>query len=117
MNTFSLKVSCSSNVFEQLKCVLYYHVVLVVKLKKGIISYKIINGIFTVQKHLETMHWQMWIEWIKWKNMGLKERSGLPKKGLAPPHLPFPIFLVVFPLDQWWSLVKTIWKGFGITHS
>jgi len=48
MNTSSLKVSCSSNLFEQLKCVLYYHVVLVVKLKKGIISYKIINGIFTV---------------------------------------------------------------------
>jgi hypothetical protein len=100
MNTFSSKVNCSCNLFEQLKCVFYYHVVLVVKLKKGIISYKTTNGIFTLDKHLETTHWQMWIEWIKRKNMGLKERSGLPKKGLAPPHLPFPVFLVVFPLRQ-----------------
>jgi len=61
MNTSSSKVSCSSNLFEQLKCVFYYYVVLVVKLKKGIISYKTTNGIFTLRKHLETMHWQMWI--------------------------------------------------------
>jgi hypothetical protein len=100
MNTSSLKVSCSSNLFEQLKCVIYYHVVLVVKLKKGIISYKTTNWIFTLRKHLETTHWQMWIEWIKRKNMGLKERNGLSKKGLAPPHLPFPFFLVMFPLHQ-----------------
>jgi hypothetical protein len=61
MNTSSSKVSTSSNLFEQLKCVLYYYVVLVVKLKKGIISYKTRNGIFTLLKHLETTHWQMWI--------------------------------------------------------
>jgi hypothetical protein len=53
MNTSSSKVSCSSNLFEQLKCVVYYHVVLVVKLKNCIISYKTTNGIFTLRKHLE----------------------------------------------------------------
>jgi hypothetical protein len=98
MNTSSSKVSRSYNLFEQLKCVIYYRVVLVVKLKKGIISYKTTNGIFTLRKYFETTHWQMWIEWIKQKNMGLKEKSGLSKKGLAPPHLPFPFFFVVFPL-------------------
>jgi hypothetical protein len=56
-----------------LKCVIYYHVAPIGRLKKGIITYKIANGIFALWKHLEATHWNLtsvdWMDWIR-KKMG-----------------------------------------------
>ncbi len=35
-----------------------------VGLKKGIITYKITNGISSLRKHLESIHCKLWGEWI-----------------------------------------------------
>jgi hypothetical protein len=81
------KVSSSHPKLEQLRCVFCYLVVVAyVGLKKGgIISYKSTNKILTLQKHLETNHPKIWIEWIEWdKAIGLGDRR-LTKKGLTLP--------------------------------
>jgi hypothetical protein len=68
LNFFSLDVSSNSNSTSQakhLKCVVCYPLTPNAGHKKGLISYRSANGIFTLQKHLEDNHQELWGEWIK----------------------------------------------------
>jgi hypothetical protein len=69
----SLKVSSSSTWSKQLKCVLCYPLALIVGVKRRIITYKIVNEIFALWKHLKTNHQQAWTR----KKMGVNEISEL----------------------------------------
>jgi len=62
---YSIGVNSSSNLLEELMRVFCYHVARVARLKKGIITYKTTNGIFTTWKHLEITHQEMWAKWIE----------------------------------------------------
>jgi hypothetical protein len=61
-----LEVSSSDNEtyqLEQLKRVFCYPIALIVGIKKGILNYKTTNGIYALQKHIETLHRHVWSEW------------------------------------------------------
>jgi len=76
INISSFKVSSSSNQLEQLKCVFCNHLAPIASCKKGIISYKMTNGIFVLRKHIESKYG---MSGLNKRKIGLKERNNLPK--------------------------------------
>jgi hypothetical protein len=66
----SSEVSSTSNQTEHLKCLLCGPIALGVGSRKGIITYKTMNGISTVSKHLDLLHRQLWNEWVDWEKDG-----------------------------------------------
>jgi hypothetical protein len=67
-----------------LKCVIYYPIALVIGLKKDIITYKITNGIFALNKHFQNMHSQMWTQWIEQEKDGPQGERKFTKKQSSP---------------------------------
>ncbi len=65
----SSKVHSSTPQSKQLKCVICAPIV---RLEKGIITYKTMNGISSLSKHLESIHRKLWGEWIVWEKEGLE---------------------------------------------
>ncbi len=78
----SSKVSSSIPQSKQFKCVLCIPIV-GVGFKKSIITYKTLNGISSLQKHLEFVH-QLWGEWIMWEKEGSKCGQWPFKKRSSP---------------------------------
>ncbi len=69
----SLKVNSISTQSKQLKCVLCCPLALIIRVKRGIITYKIVNEMFALWKHLKTNHQLAWTR----KKMGVNKISEL----------------------------------------
>lgn len=56
------------------------------KIKRGLINYRIANGIFALRKHLEGNHQELWSEWTKHHKDGFEGEKNPTKKrySLAP---------------------------------
>jgi hypothetical protein len=65
------EVSSTFNQPKHLRCLFYGPIALGVGSKKGLITYKMTNGICALWKHLELLHWQLWGEWINQEKDGL----------------------------------------------
>jgi len=76
----SSKVSSTSNQPKHLRCLFCGPITPSVGPRKGIITYKTTNGIFTFQNHLELLHRQLWNEWVDQEKDGLNAEKQLSKK-------------------------------------
>jgi hypothetical protein len=80
---------------------LYYPIVVLVRLKKGIINYKSTNRILTFQKHLEVTHKKNRIEWIEQKMFTrFKNRKSTRKKSSPTPSNIASFFGCIFPYGK-----------------
>jgi hypothetical protein len=60
---------------------------MIVGCKKYIISYKTTNGIFAFQKHIESVHQQMWNEWMNKRKMGVRNEGDKWPTNVLPSSL------------------------------
>jgi len=66
----SLEISSTSNQPKHLRYLFCGPIVPSVGFREGIITYKTMNGIFALEKHLDLLHQQLWNEWVD------KEKDG-----------------------------------------
>jgi len=79
--SFSPKMNSSFDLTSQelLKFVICYFIVSLASLKKGLITYWNINGIFSFREHLESTHQKNWEEWNELERVGVTS-VGLKKE-------------------------------------
>jgi hypothetical protein len=68
---------------------------MIIRVKRGVITYKTTNKISTFQKRFEINHQQAWKDWIEQKKNGVKEIHDLQTKGVAPTYLLFLLSLIM----------------------